>query len=187
MAGGSGGALRASGFTMVELMVTIAILAILAAIAFPSFTSLINSNRLAGASNELIGAFQFARGEAIRRNRTITFCKSADGDACAGAGAGAWTGWVVRDGARVLQSGVLKSPLTMQASPAITQNSIVFRPDGFMRNGATPNGNVLGAGLSVCIPTASLPENIRFVSIAGGSRVAIERRSGATCPVPGNV
>jgi type IV fimbrial biogenesis protein FimT len=55
------------GFTLMELMVTIAITGILIGIAIPSFTSIITSNRLTTSANELITALNFARSEAIKR------------------------------------------------------------------------------------------------------------------------
>jgi len=65
---------HARGFSLVELMVTIAVLAILLAIGIPSFASLIASNRLTSATNELVAALQTARTEAIRRNVRVTVC-----------------------------------------------------------------------------------------------------------------
>jgi type IV fimbrial biogenesis protein FimT len=58
---------RQNGFTLVELMVTLAVVAILAAIAFPSFQSTIRSNRLASANNEMIGLLSWP---AARRSAT---------------------------------------------------------------------------------------------------------------------
>lgn len=60
------------GFTLIELMVTVAIMAILAAIAYPSFTDLIERNRLKGATEGLFADLQFAKAEAIKRNQDVT-------------------------------------------------------------------------------------------------------------------
>jgi type IV fimbrial biogenesis protein FimT len=49
------------GFTLVELMVTVAVVAILSAIAYPSFQGTLRSNRLAAGHNELLGLVNLAR------------------------------------------------------------------------------------------------------------------------------
>ncbi|MGN7839780.1 GspH/FimT family pseudopilin [Stenotrophomonas sp. 22385] len=72
------------GFTLIELMVTISVVAILAAIAFPSFQSVIRSNRVAAAHNELIGMVNLARSDAIRNNQGGVVCGSSDGTTCNG-------------------------------------------------------------------------------------------------------
>jgi type IV fimbrial biogenesis protein FimT len=73
---------QGAGFTLVELMVTLAVLAILLGIAVPSFQSVIQNNRLNTAINDVLGAMNFAKVEAIRRNATVRFCINL--------GSGAW-------------------------------------------------------------------------------------------------
>ncbi|HEL4110748.1 TPA: Tfp pilus assembly protein FimT/FimU [Stenotrophomonas maltophilia] len=75
---------RPNGFTLVELMVTLIVLAVLATIAFPSFQSTIRSNRVVSAHNELIGLLNLARSDAIRNNRGGGVCGSSDGTRCDG-------------------------------------------------------------------------------------------------------
>ena len=54
-----------SGFTLIELMVTLAVAAILLAIAIPSFNSLLVSSRLTTAANDFVNALAIARSSAI--------------------------------------------------------------------------------------------------------------------------
>lgn len=62
---------RYAGFTLVELMVVVAILAIVTAIGVPSFNTMIQNNRLSAAVNDVSGALNYARAEAVRRGRTV--------------------------------------------------------------------------------------------------------------------
>lgn len=86
------------GFTLVELMVTIAVVAIGAALAYPSFTNVIQSNRAATGANELIASLTLARSEALRHPSGVTVCTSADGASCGGSWTDGWMVWVDKDG-----------------------------------------------------------------------------------------
>lgn len=70
---------REAGFTIVELLIGIAILGILAAIATPSFTESIARRRLDGIANELSTDLQFTRSEAISKNTDRSLVASATG------------------------------------------------------------------------------------------------------------
>lgn len=63
--------LRSSGFTLLELMIVIAIIAILAALALPSFTTTLDKQRITGAAEAMLADLRWARAEAIKRNRKI--------------------------------------------------------------------------------------------------------------------
>lgn len=93
-------------------MITVAIIAILATLAAPSFRDMVVRNRLSGLSNELMVALQYARSEAINRRGTVTVCRSANGIGCATAG-GWEQGWVVfhdLDGDGVVDGPVVGPP-----------------------------------------------------------------------------
>ncbi|MAA65187.1 MAG: hypothetical protein CL581_10485 [Alteromonadaceae bacterium] len=71
-----------SGFTLIELMVTVAILVIIITIAVPSFQSVIASRQLIDARDRALSAIQYAKGEAVGRNRAVSICPSSDGASC---------------------------------------------------------------------------------------------------------
>lgn len=96
---------RTSGFTLVELMVTIAIVAILAAVALPSFESSLRSSRLATATNELMASVSLARSEAIRNPNGAGLCTSANGAVCGGDWNDGWIVWIDTDGDQLLDAG----------------------------------------------------------------------------------
>jgi type IV fimbrial biogenesis protein FimT len=84
------------GFTLIELMVTVAISAILLGIGVPSFRAMIQNNRIDAASNDLVSGLQLARSEAIKRGIPVVLCASSDQATCAATPV--WTtGWVVRN------------------------------------------------------------------------------------------
>jgi len=70
------------GFTLIELMVTIAVLAIVVTIGVPSFRNIIVSNSVAFDRDEFFTLVTFARSEAIKRGTAITICKSSNGTSC---------------------------------------------------------------------------------------------------------
>ncbi len=96
---------RVRGFTLVELMVTVAVLAVLMAIGYPSFQSTLRSNRVATGSNELMAGFALARSEAIRNTRSSGLCPSSDGSSCGQDWSAGWLVWEDRDSDGLLGSG----------------------------------------------------------------------------------
>lgn len=84
---------RAAGFTLIELMVTVAIVAVLLAIGLPSFQNSLRSNRIATTTNELMASLSLARSSAIRSPGGAWICASEDGALCGG---DSWNnGWMV--------------------------------------------------------------------------------------------
>ncbi len=81
-----------TGFTLIELIITVAIAAIVMAIGIPSFRETIRENRLTTYNNQFITALNLARSEAIKRGSITTLC-SSDGSTCKPGGY--QQGWIV--------------------------------------------------------------------------------------------
>ena len=75
---------RNAGFTLVELMVTIAVAAVLLVVAVPSFQSMLVNNRISAQTNDLVADLAIARSEAAKRGGRVTVCASDDGATCGG-------------------------------------------------------------------------------------------------------
>ncbi|WP_157736541.1 GspH/FimT family pseudopilin [Granulosicoccus antarcticus] len=86
-----------SGFTLLELLITLAIAAILLGFAVPSMQSIMGDSEMAATSNEFVYSLQTARSEAIKRAGPVALCPSADSQAdapvCGGDDYG--SGWIV--------------------------------------------------------------------------------------------
>lgn len=170
-----------AGFSVIELMTTVAVAGVVLALAVPSFISTVNQSRLSGAANELAAALQYARSEAIKRNASVELCESGDESSC-GSGSGAWRGWIVvandanGDGsggdALVLQSFRIKPPV--QVRRAAGADKVIYRADGFARSAGAARGALLNTSFSVCIPTAYPKDNVRRVRLASGGRIATD-------------
>ena len=85
---------RDAGFTLVELLVNMAVAAVLLGIGMPAFGSLVQESRLTTTTNRLVAALHLARSEAVRHNARVTLCNSGDGSYCA-EGGGWDQGWIV--------------------------------------------------------------------------------------------
>ena len=85
---------RSAGFSMTELVITMAIVSILLTIGIPSFKYVTTSNRIATELNGLLGDMQYARSVAIKEGLPVTVCASSDGQTCDGTSL--WeNGWIV--------------------------------------------------------------------------------------------
>ncbi|WP_084005003.1 GspH/FimT family pseudopilin [Gilvimarinus polysaccharolyticus] len=86
------------GFTLIELMVTLVVAAVLATVALPNFRTMIFNSRSDGLGEELVSALQATKAEAVKRGRRVSLCASnGDGSGCAGDWANGWLMFV--DGA----------------------------------------------------------------------------------------
>ncbi|MWL88146.1 GspH/FimT family pseudopilin [Cupriavidus sp. SW-Y-13] len=72
----------ARGVTLIELMVTLSVLATLAAVATPNLQSFLHNSRLSADATRLFADLELARSEAARRNATVTLCPVDAGNAC---------------------------------------------------------------------------------------------------------
>ncbi len=84
----------ATGYSMVELLVVLTLLSVLASMAVPSMTAMINTQRSTSLGNALLASLNLARNEAIKRNSRTVLCKSADGLSCTNSG-GWQQGWIM--------------------------------------------------------------------------------------------
>lgn len=90
------GSVGQRGFTLLELITTVTVAAILMTVAVPSFFNTMRNSRAAANANELVTALSIARSEAIRRGARVTVCRSSNGTTCSlGAGASWASGWLV--------------------------------------------------------------------------------------------
>jgi prepilin-type N-terminal cleavage/methylation domain-containing protein len=156
------------GFTLVELMVVVALIAIVMAIAIPSYNQLIVSNRIRAATNDLVLSLQFARTEAVRRVGVVTVCPSSNGATCT---AGNFEiGWIVKTdmpnvAGVVLQDTLPKERVTMGFS-ANTGNFI------YLANGL-PVANFAGNRILVRDYPAVQDDMSRWICIARTGRARV--------------
>lgn len=134
------------GFTLVELMVTLAVLAVLTMVALPSFRDTIRRSRVSAASNALLADLRYARTEAINRGQLVSLCPSSDGSKCTADGTAWDAGWLVYTypagaasanaayaaGNILLRAGAMRPDVTIEAS---TVDVVSFGQQGQLRPG----------------------------------------------------
>jgi type IV fimbrial biogenesis protein FimT len=80
------------GFTLIELMFTLAVAAVIIGIAAPNMRTFILNNRISSSANELLRSIQTARTEAPKRQQFVVVCMTADASTCTTSN---YTGWIV--------------------------------------------------------------------------------------------
>ncbi|CAD7846467.1 MAG: hypothetical protein [Olavius algarvensis Gamma 3 endosymbiont] len=84
---------KKTGFTLLELVIVLALVAIVVAFAIPAMTTFAQNDRLTTNINILVGHLSYARSEAVKRSRQVNVCTSTNGTSCGGGG---WhDGWMI--------------------------------------------------------------------------------------------
>lgn len=184
---------RSHGFTLVELLITIAILGILMAIALPSYQQFVLNTRMTTQANEFLTMLNFTRSEAVKRNTRVTMCKSSDGTGCLvtalTASPASWQpGWIVFvDGST---AGIVDGTDTiLRVQGALTRgstflaNANLVNYVSFVSNGRTQldNGGLQSGTFFLCSPDTSMLRR-KIVLTQSTSRVRVDKAAAsATC------
>lgn len=177
---------KIAGFTLVELLVSLAVLAILAAVAVPGLAQFGHEARMSMLGNQFLADSANARSEAIKRGRRVVLCKSPDGEVCVTTGH--WDqGWLVfedannngrRENTETRISMVAAQPPGWTVKGTFTgAHYLSYHPIG--RSQLT-NGAMQGGTLTIC-RTSTQPTNVLRVVISLASRPRTERATLPSC------
>ena len=122
-----------SGFSLIELMVTVALISILLTLGVPSFSAILRNMTLTSQANNFVAAINLARSEAIRRNTAVTLSATASNLTQNHWELG-WQIWVDRNGNGTLDNGeLLRLFPDMGAGTLVSNTSLVrFSGNGFI-------------------------------------------------------
>jgi type IV fimbrial biogenesis protein FimT len=181
------------GFTFVELMIALAVAAILLTAGVPSFRAVILNNRMAVQVNDMLTALSVARSEAVKRGAVVTVCKSANSmssdPSCTETGNWA-QGWIVfvdadddgttgtkDSGEELLQAYPPLSPGTAAKGNTVAASFISFDAPG------TIYGGVLGE-ITFCDSRGADHARAIFVAQTGHIKASTEDIDGSALSCP---
>lgn len=167
---------KSAGFTLIEMIITLAIAAILLAVAVPSLRESMQKNRTTAASNELTGSMNVARSESVKRGTRVVVCKSANNADCVTSNAAGYEqGWIIfvdsnNDAVRDAGEAILRvheavgGGVTMIGAGNDLDQYISYMPEGraLVKASATPQTGSIA--VSACDTVAAENKNLMRVT-----------------------
>lgn len=172
--------MRQTGFTLVELMIAIGIVAILAALAMPSFQNMIINNRITAQANTMVGSINVARSEAVKRGHGVSLCASSDGATCSG-GSAFGGGWIVFDDIDANQAMGAGDSVLFAYPPLASGSTVSFSGAAnltFIGNGR-PIPTFSGAVGTLCPPEGG--SYCRYICVNSMGRPRVAKTQDANC------
>ncbi|TCT22891.1 type IV fimbrial biogenesis protein FimT [Thiobaca trueperi] len=160
-----------AGVTLVELVITLSIAAILMTIAVPSFQDLMRTNRTATQVNEFLTALNLARSEAVKRGASVSVCSSTNSTACRTANTTNWAdGWILYvTGSSPLEILRVWPALSGTATFTASTGQVTFRG----------TGQAAAAITFTYTPTGCSGDQRRTIAVSAVGRATSSK---ATCP-----
>jgi type IV fimbrial biogenesis protein FimT len=157
---------RQRGFTLIEAMVVITILAIVMATAVPVFTDFIVARQIRGTAESILNGIQLARTEAIRRNTTIQFVLGLSGTTYT-------NGWEVKTtSGSVLHSRSAGEAGSNIALSVVSNGATMVTFNGIGRRTANSDASNPARVVNVDVPTSVMPAtqspDLRIIVLSGG-------------------
>ncbi len=128
---------RQTGFTLVELMVTMAVLIITLAVGIPFYNDIVNHNRVIALTNSLTTSVNLAKSEAVGRGNDVFLCANGGTEASPSCGSDWNNGWYVYEDSNVSDDVILKVWPAVETGMRIysTDNSLQFDYSGALESG----------------------------------------------------
>ena len=163
------------GFTLIELIVAMAVASILIAVGVPSFQSMIQNGRQSAAYNGLMSELSYARSEAVKRSTSVVVCARATDTSC-GSSASWNDGWLVfvdqdMDGLTPGTDDILRISSQLHDEQTVTSSD--FDNDSFVRYMARGNTGSVG-NFVICDERGSEYAKAINIVLTGAIRKAVD-------------
>jgi type IV fimbrial biogenesis protein FimT len=174
----------AKGFTLLEIMISIGVLAIMLSLAVPAYNELVKNNRISTQANALHTALMLSRSEALTRLSRVTVCSSSDGSSCA---SGGWEqGWIVfldpdNDATVDNNETILRIDSAITGGNTFRGNSNVANYVSFVGDGASmTTSGTFQTGTWVVCDDRGFTSSARAISINATGRPRVQKATAST-------